>query len=68
MPSNWIRYANLPIQLFSGPGDERSDIAIAAVKRLAPAYLAALMAKKTGIGEKSTKRKYEDIAEDALGK
>ncbi|KAK4888176.1 hypothetical protein LTR27_012905 [Elasticomyces elasticus] len=54
------------VNVHLGPGDKRSDVAIAAVKRLATAYLPALVAKKSGIGQEWTRRRYEEAAADAL--
>ena len=56
------------VNVHLGPGDDKSDVAVAMVKRLAFAYLPALLAKKSGIGQEATRRRYEEVADDALGK
>ncbi|KAK4960535.1 hypothetical protein LTR10_003431 [Elasticomyces elasticus] len=54
------------VNVHLGFGDEKSDVAIATVNRLATAYLPALVAKNSGIGQELTRRRYEEAAADAL--
>jgi hypothetical protein len=56
------------VSVHLGPGDEKSDVACKAVKKLAYAYLPALLAKKSGIGAEMTRLKYEEVADEVLGK
>ncbi|KAK5685811.1 hypothetical protein LTS10_001924 [Elasticomyces elasticus] len=56
----------IQVNVHLGSGDEKSEVAIAAVKRLMIAYVPALLAKKTGIGQEPTRRRYEAAAADAL--
>jgi hypothetical protein len=56
------------VNVHLGPGDEKSDVAIDAVKRLCLAYLPAKMAQKSGIGQKMTRQRYEKIADEVMSK
>jgi hypothetical protein len=56
------------VSVHLGPGDEKSDVACKAVKRLAYAYLPAKLAQKSGIGVEMTREKYEAVADEVLGK
>jgi hypothetical protein len=56
------------VNVHLSPGDEKSDTAVKAVKMLAPAYVAAKIAQKTGVGQEVTRRKYDRIADEVLGK
>jgi hypothetical protein len=55
------------VNVHLGPGDEKSDVAIQAVKKLALAYISAMMADRSGVGRQATRRKYEEIADEVLG-
>lgn len=55
------------VNVHLGPGDEKSDVAIQAVNKLALAYLSAKTADRSGVGRQATRRKYEEIADEVLG-
>jgi hypothetical protein len=57
----------IQVNVFLGMGDANTDVAVKAVKRLAYAYVLALLAKKSGVGVEMTRRKYEEIADEVLG-
>jgi hypothetical protein len=55
------------VNVHLGSGDEKSDVAIKAVKRLVVAYLPAKMAKMSGVGQEVTRRRYDEVADEVLG-
>jgi hypothetical protein len=57
----------IQVNVFLGTGDANTDVAVKAMKRLAYAYVPALLAKNSGVGVETTRRKYEEIADEVLG-
>jgi hypothetical protein len=58
----------MQVNVHLGEGDERTEVAIKAVNRLLAASIAALGAKRLGIGEETMRNKYEKVAEEVLRK
>jgi hypothetical protein len=58
----------MQVNVHLGEGDERTEVAIKAVNRLLAASVAALGAKRLGIGEETMRNKYEKVAEEVLRK
>lgn len=56
------------VNVYLGPGNEKTDETIIAVKNLATAAAAAFIAKKRGVAEQATRTQYDKIAEEVLGK
>jgi hypothetical protein len=55
------------VNVHLGSGNEKSDVAIKAVKSLMVAYLPAMLAKMSGVGQEVTRRRYEEVADEVLG-
>jgi hypothetical protein len=58
----------MQVNVHLGEGDRKTDEACNAVKKLATACRAALEAKRTGVEEETTRRKYYKVAEEVISK
>lgn len=58
----------IQVNVYLSEGNEKTDEACKAVKRLATACRAALEAKRTGVEEETTRRKYDKVAKKVLSK
>jgi hypothetical protein len=58
----------IQVNVHLGEGDEKTDEACKAVKRLAAACMAVLEAERTGVGKETTRRDYDEVADEVLGK